>query len=74
VTGFEAVKMMEALCKGFHSTEKHGMASNRELRQWLNDGAIAINGTKPKPNDDIGESIHSFVLFPKHDNKRRTVT
>jgi hypothetical protein len=49
------------------------MASNRELRQWLTDGAIAINGSKPKPNDDIGESIHSFVLFPKHDNKRRTI-
>jgi hypothetical protein len=73
MTAFEAVKMMEALCVGFHSTEKHGMASNRELRQWLNDGAIAINGTKPKPNDDIGDSIHSFVLFPKHDNKRRTI-
>jgi hypothetical protein len=49
MTGFDALKIMETLCCGFNSKERHGNASNRELRQWLKDKAVLINGLKPDP-------------------------
>ena len=73
MTAFDAIKLMDGLCVGFNSRERHGRASNRELRQWLNDGAVLINGAKPKPDDEVGDSITKFVLFPKHDKKRVTI-
>lgn len=48
-----------------HSTEGKSLASNREIRQWFNDGAVIINGLKPKPMDKITFPINQLVLFPK---------
>jgi hypothetical protein len=73
MTGFDALKLMETLCCGFNSKERHGNASNRELRQWLKDKAVLINGLKPGPDDEVGQSITQFILFPKHDKKRITI-
>ncbi len=50
--------------------EIFGRPSNSELVRWLNDGAVVINGIKPKPNDFIEYPIKELVFFPN--GKRRT--
>lgn len=48
-------------------------ATNSELRRWLNDGAIEINGKRPKADDIIKFPITSLVFFPKSNSNRRTI-
>jgi hypothetical protein len=45
---------------------KVGAASNNELRRWLKNGAVVINGIKVSPTTAIQFPITSMVLFPKH--------
>lgn len=44
--------------------------SNSEIKRWLKNGAVAINGKKPKPNDEIEFPITELVYFSK--GKRKT--
>lgn len=53
--------------------EKVGPPSNGELRRWLNNGSVLINGVKPKPSDRIEYPVTQLVYFPKNPNKRTTV-
>jgi len=56
----------------FHSIEfPDRKASGSELRRWIKNGAIEINGACPRDFDHALEHpITSLVLFPK--GKRRT--
>jgi hypothetical protein len=38
--------------------------SRRELRQWLDDGAVRINGTFPKAHEYVEFPITDLVYFP----------
>jgi len=51
---------------------EHGIRcpSNGELRRWLNDKGISINGERPKANENILFPIQQLVFFPK--SKRKT--
>ncbi len=44
--------------------------SNSEVKRWLKNGAVIINGKKPKPNDEIEFPITELVYFSK--GKRKT--
>mgnify|MGYP003475516271 CR=1 FL=1 len=46
-------------------------ASKREIRTWINNGSVIVNGEKAK----VGEvySIKSLILFPKNSRKRTTL-
>ena len=44
-------------------------ASNSEMKRWFDKGSIEINGSFPKPFDEIGNEITSLVLFSKSDNR-----
>lgn len=44
--------------------------SNSEIRRWLDQQAVIINGKKPKANDKVEFPITQLVFFPKA--KRRT--
>lgn len=46
------------------------VASNSEIRRWLDGSMIEINGKRPKANDKMDFPVRSVVLFPK--SKRRT--
>lgn len=51
-----------------------GPASNSELRRWLKQGAVQINGIKIKPEDEIKvEHIQSIILFPNNKQARTTL-
>ena len=43
-----------------------GPVSNSELRRWIQNGAIEINGEKVQVNEEIDFPINSVILFPKN--------
>jgi len=51
------------------STERRGKPSNGELRRWLRNQAVIINGLTPQPLDDVSLPITELIFFPK--GKRR---
>jgi hypothetical protein len=46
--------------------------TNGELRRWLRDGAVHLNG-KPLSIDDDVDEVQSLVFFPKSPKRRTTV-
>jgi len=46
------------------------IASNSEVRRWLDGGMVEINGNRPKAMDKVDFPIKSLVFFTK--SKRRT--
>jgi 23S rRNA-/tRNA-specific pseudouridylate synthase len=52
------------------SSEKPcAVASNSELRRWIENGSVLINGVNMKYNNEINK-VDSLVFFPN--SKRRT--
>lgn len=47
--------------------------SNKQLERWLNDGAVEINGVKPKAQDEISKPIESMVFFVSKPAKMITI-
>ena len=45
-------------------------ATNTEIKRWLKNGAVIINGKKPDVNDVVELPITELVFFPK--GKRKT--
>jgi hypothetical protein len=41
-----------------------GTPSNAELRRWLKNGAVTVNGQRPGPGDAIEWPIEELVFFP----------
>ena len=39
--------------------------SNSVLWRWLNNSSVIINGSKPKPNEEISFPIIQLIFFPK---------
>ena len=50
----------------FMSRERTGKASNSELKRWLKNQAVIVNGESVKWDEPMDFLIHSFVLFPKN--------
>lgn len=46
-----------------------GGSSNSQKRRWLNEGAVHINGSSVKPDDDFPDTLISLVFFPKSNFK-----
>ncbi len=59
---------------GFWSIENPKKpASNSEIRRWMNNSVVSINGVAVKPTDWIDlETLESVILFPK--NPKRKIT
>ena len=58
---------------GFWSHEQNRIASNSELRRWINQGAILFNGESMKHDEPLDFPLFSVVLFPKSLKRRITV-
>jgi len=50
----------------------HGPASNSEIKRWLQNKAVVINGERPNWNDEVEFPVWELVLFPKG-NRRTTI-
>ena len=46
-----------------------GRPSNSELKRWLLNGSVLINGVKPKPQDIIEYPIRQLIFFPDSKNR-----
>lgn len=47
--------------------------TNAEIKRWLDQGAVIINGIRPKAKDRVNFPIRQLVFFPKSFNRRTTV-
>lgn len=47
-------------------------ASNSDIRRWLENGSVLINGVKPKPRDIINFPLEQLIFFPNNPKKRCT--
>ncbi len=54
--------------------EKGGIpASNSDLRRWLENHSILVNGDKPGPADLVALPVTELVFFPKNPKTRITM-
>lgn len=49
------------------------LASNGDIRRWLQNKAVIINNQKPGPMDEIEFPIENVVFFPKSPERKTTV-
>ena len=47
--------------------------SNGELRRWIKDGAVLINGERWMPEEEMPPMVWSLVFFPKSAISRTTL-
>lgn len=52
---------------------KEEVASRSEVRRWLNQQSVVINGKKPRAMDEIDMPVEQLVFFPKSQKRRTTV-
>lgn len=52
---------------GFWSKELKAIASNSEVKRWLENSAVRFNGKPMKPKDMLNFPLYSVILFPKAD-------
>jgi len=55
---------------GFRTIERGiGKASRSEIRRWLNNGSIIINGKTPTSKEEVNLPVNELVLFPRGKQK-----
>lgn len=67
MNAFQYLRGLHEVCQ-FQTREgaRIGLASNSELRRWLQNGAVVINHEKVKVDEEIDFPIFSVYLFPKN--------
>jgi hypothetical protein len=74
MTAWDFLREISGKCCGFFSTEKLGKrASYGELRRWLQNRSVRINGVLPDFRDNITFPVLDMVLFPKSANRKNTL-
>lgn len=79
MTALEYMLMLNDMVGGFFSTGQGGSgtvvkASKSEIRRWLQQSAVMIDGVKLQSEKTLIKfPIKSLVLFPKSDTKRITI-
>jgi hypothetical protein len=65
-TAWEWLRALHVLC-AFQTREgaRVGRASNSELRRWIENGAVIVNGERVSPTELMDFPVSSVVLFPK---------
>lgn len=74
LTGWEWLRNMHRVCH-FQTMEgkKVGDASMSELKRWLLNGVVRINGQGLQWDEPVDFPIFSCVLFPKNSERRSTL-
>jgi len=68
MTAWDYLKDLSSVCK-FHSKERTGLATNSELKRWLQQQSVQLNGRRIKFDEEVDFPVKELILFPK---KRRT--
>lgn len=64
ITAYRYIKELEYLPASREGV-KMGKPSNSEIRRWLQNRSVIINGIKSLPDDEIEYPIRELVFFPK---------
>lgn len=73
-TGWVFLMKMNKIYGGFFSRERPGTrASNSELKRWLKNKALHINGVAAVWDEEVPRDIRSVILFPKSKKARNTL-
>lgn len=67
MNAWEFLRRLHEVCH-FQTREgkKVGRASASELKRWIDNGALVINGERVASGEPMDFPMHSVVLFPKH--------
>ena len=70
MTGWEFLRSLHDVCH-FQTREgkKVGRASSSELKRWLQNNVVLVNGESLKWNERMDFKINSVVLFPKSNGR-----
>jgi hypothetical protein len=67
------LKDLHSLCR-FMSIEVPGkVASNSELRRWIEQGSLIMNAERVMPDELLDFPLISVVLFPKSEKRKVTL-
>lgn len=69
MNGIEYLLQLHEVCHFTSSERSPSTASNSELRRWLNEGVLRINGQVVKAEDQIPQPVTSVILWAR--SKRR---
>ncbi len=58
---------------GSKEGKKLGRPSGSELRRWLRNGSVRINGQKAQEKDEVTEPVWELIFFPKNNQARVTM-
>lgn len=74
MTCYEWLVDLHKICN-FQTKEgkKVGRASNSELRRWISNKALMVDGIRVGVDDEFPTSPSSVVLFPKNTEHRVTL-
>lgn len=64
MTGWTYLLSLNEFCS-FQSRERMGKASRGELKRWLMNGAVVMNGEPLAWDEEIDFPVYSLVLFPR---------
>jgi hypothetical protein len=67
MNAYEFLVDLHSVCH-FQTKEKTkvGRASKSELKRWLLNKAVIVNGESLEPDEEMDFVMFSFVLFPKN--------
>ena len=71
VSAFEAIQFIGVIPMSIERPCTN--PTNAEIKRWLDQGAVVINGIRPKAKDQINFPITSLVFFPKAPRKTTVI-
>jgi hypothetical protein len=75
MNAFDVVKYIGAIPMSIETKEGEPprQPTDAEIRRWLDQSAVIINGKRPKAKDTVEFPITELIFFPKSAKKRTTV-
>ena len=64
MTAWMYLRELNSVCQ-FHSKEREGKVTNSELKRWLQNQSVLLNGRRIKWNEEVDFPVKELVLFPK---------
>lgn len=68
MTAWQYMIDLHQVCN-FMSRERSGKATNSELKRWLKNQSVQLNGRRISWDEDVDFPVKQLILFPK---KRKT--
>lgn len=65
MNGWTYLMQLHGLCS-FQSRERQGRASGSEVKRWIKNGAVVVNGEKLLWDEEMDFPVNSVVLFPNN--------